>query len=433
MRMPLALLIVASALMACSKEKPLRTVPDLANVRTNLAFVCTHEVDRLPVLNPEADQLFRYARYLEKRRGPKDFDEVARYYRVAAAHGHYKANNNLQQLVSHGLASSPIPQKESVELATQLIDEGIPSGYYDIGYYLNLGYGLKQDREMALRYFRKAADLGNANAQLYVGDLLAPWDIAPDIARKMRQCATDQGHGDAASTLGVDLQVSERYVEAVQTFHKGVMAGNSMCASFLEGGFKGPQSRKDLDYLALPNDPERSRRYELIGKFLDRNDGRNPKVPDIDQIVPLPPAKLPPWDGTFQWQKEQDAAEPPPKPSDALIQRLCKARNLDPTTGLPIPPPPKADLGTRATTGERCPEDGIWCMQAGRSVWAEATRHIRKGDTMPPLTVDNPRFLSWLDDLFGMRRVALTVTWELVSYADEGQDPNSPGRGEAPS
>jgi uncharacterized protein len=59
-------------------------------------------------------------------------------------------------------------------------------------------------------------------------------------------------------------------------------------------------------------------------------------VPDIDQIVPLPPAKLPAWDGTFQWQKDQDAAVPPPKPSDELIARLSKDKHLDPATGLPL-------------------------------------------------------------------------------------------------
>ncbi|WP_454766920.1 SEL1-like repeat protein [Cupriavidus campinensis] len=417
MRILCNLLITTLALTACSKENPMRTVPDLSQVRANLEFTCVHEAARLPALNPEADDLFRYARYLEKRKGPKEFDEVARYYRIAAAHSHYKANNNLQQLVSHGLASSPLPQKESVELATRLIDEGAPSGYYDIGYYLNLGYGLKQDKEMALRYIRKAADLGNANAQFYVGQLLAPWDKAPEIAEKMRRCAAEQGHGDAAGRLGINLQHRGLFPDAMQAFQMGVRAGDTTSASLLEEGFSGPPEG-DMYYLGVLRDPERASRYRAIREFFRRNDGRNPKVPDIDKIVPLPPAKLPPWDGTFQWQKEQDAAEPPPKPSDELIQRLCKAKNLDPATGLPIPLPPKADLGTRATTGERCPEDGIWCMQAGRSVWAEATRHIHKGDTMPPLIVDNPRFLSWLDDWLGMRRVALTVTWELVSYAD---------------
>jgi TPR repeat protein len=338
---------MAFTTIACSKETPMRTVPDLASVRANLAFECVHEAARLPHLDPETDAVFRYARHLEKRRGPKDFDEVARYYRIAAAHGHYKANNNLQQLVSHGLASSPLAQKESVDLAAQLVEAGVPSGYYDIGYYLNLGYGLKRDKEMALRYFRKAADLGNANAQTYVAELLAPLDKAPDIARKMQRCAAEQGHGEAAGSLGIHLQNKGVYADAIQTYQMGVRAGNALSASFLEEGFRGPPE-SDMYYLGAAPDIERSERYKLIGKFLDRYDGQNPKLPDIDKIVPLPPAKLPPWDGTFQWQKEQEAAEPPPKPSDELILRLCKAKNLDPATGLAIPPPPKAALGTQA-------------------------------------------------------------------------------------
>ncbi|WP_029310381.1 SEL1-like repeat protein, partial [Cupriavidus metallidurans] len=172
---------------------------------------------------------------------------------IAAAHGHYKANSNLQKLVSEGMASSPLPQRESVALASRLIDAGVPSGYYDIGYYLNLGYGLKQDKEMALRYFRKAADLGNADAQFYVGKLLAPRDKAPEIARQMRQCATDQGHGGAAHTLGIDLQIDGVYSDAVKAFQEGVIAGDSMSASFLEHGFKAPPPSDGLNYLALPN------------------------------------------------------------------------------------------------------------------------------------------------------------------------------------
>jgi hypothetical protein len=392
----------------------MRTVPDLASVRTNLVFDCTHEAARLPHLDPEADEIFRYARHLEKRSGPKDFDEVARYYRIAAAHGHYKANNNLQQLVSHGLARSPLAQKESIDLAAQLIDAGVPSGYYDIGYYLNLGYGLKQDREMALRYFRKAADLGNAHAQAYVAGLLEPLDKAPDIARKMRRCAADQGHRDAALILGIDLRGDGLYAEAVIAFQKGVASGESVSALVLEYGFK-PVPPEDMDYLALPPDPERSRRYEQIGKFLDRYDGQNPKLPDIDNIVPLPPAKLPPWDGTFQWQKEQEAAEPPPKPSDEFIHRLCKAKNLDPATGLPIPPPPRAALGTLAATGEPCPESGKWCATGFSHRW-EATQVFRKGKPMPPLVLTRHRIFDWLDDVLGVRYVELPVTWKLTAY-----------------
>ena len=39
----------------------------------------------------------------------------------------------------------------------------------------------------------------------------------------------------------------------------------------------------------MKKDPERAKRYELIRKFLTRYEHLGAKVPDIDQIVPLPP------------------------------------------------------------------------------------------------------------------------------------------------
>jgi uncharacterized protein len=405
----------------------------MSAVRANLAFTCTRESEHLPPLDPKADALFQYGRYLQKKDGPKDFNDIARYYRIAAAYGHYKANHNAQLLVSQGLADSPDSPKETIALAAQLVEQGIPGGYFDIGHYLEAGYGLKQDAEMALRYFRKAADLGSPDAQAYVGKLLAPLEKAPAIARQMRQCATDQGFGEAASALGIDLSGDKIYPDAVKAFQKGVEAGSVQSASFLEHGFKGPPASEHLYYLGLQNDPERSRRYELIGRFLDSNDGRNPMVPDIDKIVPLPPAKLPPWDGTFQWQKEQDAAVSPQKPSEELIDQLAKAKHLDPATGLPLAGMSgklsqeeqptdvtvRLPLGTVANTGERCPEDGVWCAKAKEGQIGDTQRRFVKGDTLPPLVVQEPRTLSFLDSLMGKRQQTSQVAWQLVAYIDQ--------------
>ena len=210
----------------------------------------------------------------------------------------------------------------------------MPSGYYDMGYYLTQGYGVKTDEDKARRYFRKAADLGNPDSQNYVGDMLTKPELSPEIGKQMLKCAVEQGHAEAAKNLGLQYEIVDKnFIEAVKAYQKGVEAGNLQSASFLGNGFKAPPPG-GLYYLALPSDPERARRYRAILEFVRDNDGRNPKVPDIDRIVPLPPATLPPWDGTFQWQKEQDAAVPPQKPSDELIERLSKDKNLDPATGL---------------------------------------------------------------------------------------------------
>ena len=433
MRVLVAISVVC-LLTACSKnESAMNPLPDVSAVRLNLAFTCSHEADHLPLLDPEADKLFQYARFLEKREGPKDFNDVARYYRIAAAFGHYKANHNLQILVSSGMASSPDPEKESVDLAEQLIKAGVPSGYYDIGHYLLNGYGVQRDDEAARRYIRKAADLGNAEAQYYVGDILAPDNMAPDIAYAMFQCAADQGYGKAANNLGIIEAIKQRYPSALRAFQQAAAAGDRQGALSLEDGFKGPPTNDRLNYIGVTSDPERVRRYSVIGKFIDANDGRNPKIPDIDKIVPLPPAKLPPWDGTFQWQKEQDASAPPQKPSDEVIDQMAKAKHLDPATGLPLANPvekasqadPSANiaarlpLGTVAHTGQQCPEDGVWCAKLDVGQIGDAKRRFLKGESLPSVVVHEPRRLAVLDSMMGTRQHMAPVAWELVAYLDQ--------------
>jgi TPR repeat protein len=422
--------LVVLLLLACTEKKGnvMPVVPDLSDVRANLAFVCTHEMTVFPSLDREADYLFKYARYLEKKDGAKDFDDIARYYRIAAVHGHYKANGNLQRLISEGSARSPHAQEEVIALASQLIDQGVPGGYYDIGHYLELGYGFKRDREMALRFFRKAADAGSPAAQYYVAELLAPADRAPDIAEQMRKCSADQGYGEAASSLGVNYGTRKMYAQAVDAFQKGVKSGNSQSASFLKSAFKDPPADDRLYYLAVPEDSERASRYKLIWEFLIANDGRNPKVPDIDQIVPLPPAKLPPWDGTFQWQKEQDAAVPPEKPSDELINRLSREKNLDPATGLPLPGTPgnahSQKLGSNedmvVRSGEPCPETGVWCSQRHPEKEKNIRHHFFEGQIMPSVAISHPRSPRWLQHVLGERREVVQVTWK--READDERD-----------
>jgi TPR repeat protein len=361
---------LALALCACSnKDNPMPTQADWSAVRAKLAFTCVHEADHLPPLDPQADTLFQYALFLEKNPGPKDYDAAARYYRIAAAYGHYKANHNLQLLVSTGQASSPHAARETVDLAEQLIAAGIPGGYYDMGHFLELGYGVKQDEGKARIYFRKAADLGSPEGQYYVGNLLSSKDRAPDISRQMMECAVDQGYGKAGSYLGIDLVDRQLYAEAVEALQKGVAAGDATSAFALQHGFNTKPS-DEMYYLGLVNDHERSHRYGLIWKFLNDHDGLNPKVPDIDQIAPLPPAKLPEWNGTFQWQKEQEATKPPQKPDGKLVERLAREKTLDPATGLPLAPAKSAKeecapLRTVARTGQACPY-----RSAFRSIWS---------------------------------------------------------------
>jgi TPR repeat protein len=321
----------------CRKEDGMREVLSLQDLYKNLEFECVREADKLPPVTIESGQLYKYGLYLQLKSGPKDFDEVARYYRIAAAHGHHKASTNLQAIVSRGQAFSPDSWVETLDLVEDLIRRGIPGGYYDMGRYLDRGFGVVQDPYRAKVYYRRAADLGSPDAQYYVAELLTRLPGPDNVMLQMYKCAMEQGHAAAAYNLAMYKSTGDTHAEAVQAFQQAVKNGHVQAAGFLAGGFLTTNPNEELFYMALESDPERARRYKLIDEFLDRYENLGAKVPDIDQIVPLPPAKLPAWDETFQWKKDRDAAVPPAQPSEELMQRLSEEKGLDPATGLRLP------------------------------------------------------------------------------------------------
>ncbi|MEE4918240.1 DUF6396 domain-containing protein [Pseudomonas alliivorans] len=338
--MRLIVLLSGLLLAACTTAGP-KGLDRLDGVDAKLTFTCVHE--KIPAASTDTDVLFHYARWLQKNnqlKQDKTVDaEIEQLYRIAAENQHCKANVNLQSGAARG--QFKLSGEEALRLSQELIDAKVATGYYFIATYLQRGVaGLQQDSEMASRYYRKAADEGNAQAQAYVADKLAPIDIAPDIAREMRSCAAEQGNAEAAGALGVHLSTAKKYRAALEAFQKGVAAGDESSASFLDNGFRGPKPDDRLYYLGQDEDLERADRYRQIGKLLGGWSYANPTVPEINDIVPLPPAKLPAWDGKLKWVEERKANVQPPKPTEALIEQLAKARLLDPKTGKPLPESP---------------------------------------------------------------------------------------------
>lgn len=171
--------------------------------------------------------------------------------------------------------------------------------------------------------------------------------------------------------------------EALEVLQLGVAAGYESPPSRLEIAFRALPTEKG--YLGEKQDLERARRYNKIWEVLANYSYADPKVPEINEIVPLPPAKLPPWDGKLQWLEERLANVPPEKPSEALIYQLAKAKVLDPLTGKPKPGSP-AFKQTHfpvmiCQTGDPCPESGYW--KAMINTWNERILYFKQGQVMP--------------------------------------------------
>ena len=420
-------LLTSLLLAACNNGGALnqlnRDIPmnPITEAKQKLTFACVHET--IPDPSMEADVLFQYARWLQKNnqlKQDKSVDiEIERLYRIAAENEHYKANINLQNGAMRG--KFKLRGDEHLRLSQRLIDADVATGYYFVGIFLQQGSaGLKQDEEMSLRYFRKAADKGSAQAQYNVGEKLKPSDVAPKVAFQMYRCAAEQGQGDAAVALGVHLKNKKQYQEALEAFQLGIAAGEETSASFLSKIFRNPPPTNALHYLAQQEDPERAERYKKIWRILANYSYAHPTVPEINEIVPLPPAPLPAWDGKLQWLEARLANVPPQKPSEALINELAKAKVLDPVTGKPMPGSPGFSQANFPLwicySGEACTQTGYW-----KVIWSpertlrrpEVIRHFEQGEILPTQIVERFHMRPWPFPDKTTRREE-TVEWGLL-------------------
>ena len=314
-----------------------------------LEFTCKKEVQ--PPLSEETQQLYNYALYHDLHnmwtgeKGDEVWNGLARYYRIAAANGDYKANVRLQYLLNTGRINTDMPQTEVHNLNEELAKQLPATAYYNLYGYLDEGYGVRTEEGGKYAYLRKAADLGSREAQYTVAEMLADIEDSEEtqeafkyrlnLVKQLRSCASEQGLGEVSSNLGISLQMDKKYQEALKVFHQGVKNGDSISALVLSHAFESGVQADNLNFLDVSPDDERVKRYHMISSYLSRYDYLQPKVPDLDDIVPLPPAKLPKWDGKIAFQRWYEG-EAPPKPSEALMQKLANQAGLRVDNGLDL-------------------------------------------------------------------------------------------------
>jgi uncharacterized protein len=211
--------------------------------------------------------------------------------RQAAERGHVKSMNNLVTLYRDGEGVKQSDQL-AVDWAEKLIAREIGMGYYHMGTFLEQGVGVKADKAKALAYFRRAADLGNAQGQLVAGkNMLKVFVDLPErvrgfeIGRAMLQCALDQGLAEAGYRLALDYEIGEKdFTRALASHQAAARLGHrlslsSLTEAFADGG------------LGVQPDPLRANCYRNLESALDAD--KTKTFPNLDQICPLPPRKMP--------------------------------------------------------------------------------------------------------------------------------------------
>ena len=334
-----------------AKEQEQQRKTQMAQLEQLAALEFTCKKEERPPLSKETQQLYNYALYHDLHnmwtgdKGDDVWNGLARYYRIAAANGDYKANVRLQYLLNTGRISTDMPQTEVYNLNEELAKQLPATAYYNLYGYLDEDYGVRTEEGGKYAYLRKAADLGSREAQYTVAEMLEDiedqneseeaFKYRMSIAKDLYSCASEQGLGEASNELALGLLFHKKYSEALIVLHQGVINGNDSSAHRLDKGFSGQYKDGDMYFLNVPEDKERSKRYNIIWNYLTDNDYLQPKVPDLDEIVPLPPAKLPKWDGKIAFQRWYEG-EAPPKPSEALMQKLANQAGLRVDNGLDL-------------------------------------------------------------------------------------------------
>jgi len=279
-------------------------------------FTCEIEATKVPPIDAQADAWFREAQALDDPdiwEEDRDYKKIVQLTRQAAERRHWKAMLNLATLYLEK-RDPPHGEMEALALVEQAMRLGIPAAYDRMGTYYMNSVGVPGDATKAFAFWQKAAEMGNPHAMGYLGEKMSStWDIPNEgywanipVATKMLECALTQGYGPAAYRLAnlrgwpraADSKIAgprttETRALALMTLHTGVMFGCSDCALHLSVEFRNPH---DLADMIVPHlDKARSERYVVLHNALNLNPLL--RFPNLDKVLPLPPAALPPWDG----------------------------------------------------------------------------------------------------------------------------------------
>lgn len=397
-------------------------------------FKCALEADRLPPISNEAQSLHDQAQALTSPGlwpNERDYPKAAALWIQAAKLGNWKSELALLGIAMHGAGVDsergkfhmPATSQENVVLRVEnLMRMGVPDGFLIMGDLYEYGTGVPQDTSRAWALWELAADMGSAQAQTRIAKALAFDDVAsetPNVAKwanekvrfELLECAYSQGNGEAAYELGQWLDLfaeanhalnndpAAQFARARKILHDGVKWGSEDAAIYLGSAFR---NGKPLANGMI--DKWREDRYEVFSDALFNNSDL--RFPNLDAVLPLPPAQLPYWDGNKDKLIETAKAVRPRQfkqqkdPATGKTSRIPQSDILGGELGVvrvviapSMQEPPQAQ--PRCKAGEKCPASGIYALlfdegnrqanvQGLRRQWWHQT-FVEEGDLMPSL------------------------------------------------
>ncbi|WP_436407779.1 DUF6396 domain-containing protein, partial [Burkholderia vietnamiensis] len=287
-------------------------------------FTCVYQAQRVPAFDPQAEVWFQQALALDDPNITNiDYAKMYQLYLQAAERNHWKAMLNLASLI---LRHDPGVPEHDPEKAIRWVEKamtlGVPDAYDRMGVYHINGVVEGGNASTGYAFLQRAADMGSPAAMTFLGDKMAAAYDDPEgefwgnlaVGTKMLECALAQGYGIAADKLSYIYRdtTPESKSRALHVLQEGVKLGCADCADNLSTEFNGFGLTDGINLIGHI-DKARAQRYGKIGDVLKLYDGRL-KLPNLDKVLPLPPAPLPKWNGNTQTLIDAaKAVTPPPK------------------------------------------------------------------------------------------------------------------------
>lgn len=137
-------------------------------------------------------------------RDTADYEMALHWYREAAEAGIVDARVDAGLIYEEGQQGVPQNLAEARCLYESAADAGSARGMFAMGQLYQLGIGVSQDHDRALKWYRQAADAGSADAMAAVGMMFQNgWGVSEnrDSAAHWYRRAEDAGSPDAGEML----------------------------------------------------------------------------------------------------------------------------------------------------------------------------------------------------------------------------------------
>ncbi len=251
----------------------------------NMTICPKAEKSHYPKPNPDALAFYNKAAEADKSI-PKNMpqEEIVKLYQQAANKGYWLAMHNLAMSYYQG-AGIEASEEKALFWFKEIEKLDIPEGYANMALVYRKGIGLQADTEKAREYMIKAAQMGDADSQFYLGhDLYAMQrqnKIYQIYALKIWQCASDQGHKQAHFFLAMHYKNTNQPSLAYRYYLKGAKVGDADCLMTLAYAYGHEDKEPTFN---LRQDNARSACLSRLSIKADRDSTIT--FPDLDTLCP---------------------------------------------------------------------------------------------------------------------------------------------------